>query len=174
LSLGRNPSPSINLQLASTALPSLSRKRVRALLDALNNKYVSIDLSGCTGTEIGNISSGSASSRYRDRLVEVILPEGLTFIRALAFSYCTSLEQISLPASLTFIGDNAFAYCTSLVSVTFESGSSILSGNFGSNAFPEGGSGLFGGSGDNLKTAYLAEGADTYTREANGSVWTKQ
>jgi hypothetical protein len=211
------------------------------LFNALNGKYVSIDLSGCTGTAIENTQYYAIDQRQnKDKLVEVILPAGITSIGDSAFWDCTSLALTSLPAgitsigdsafygcenlaltslpasltsignyafagceslaltslpasltsigdnafnncenlaltslpaSLTFIGDSAFSWCTNLVSVTFESGSAISSGNFGSSAFPEG---SYGSGGDSLRTAYLAGGAGTYTREANGSVWTKQ
>jgi hypothetical protein len=89
-----------------------------------------------------------------------------------AFCSCTSLTSIILPSSVIVIQSYAFDDCTSLTSVTFES-SGILSKNFGDNAFSESG----GKGGNKLRTAYLAAGFDgygTYTRPANGWVWTKQ
>jgi len=59
----------------------------------------------------------------------------------------------------------AFNGCTGLISVTFAAGSAISSANFGTDVFP---------GNDNLKTAYLAGGAGTYTRASGGTTWAKQ
>jgi hypothetical protein len=65
----------------------------------------------------------------------------------------------------------AFHSCSRLTSVTFATGSNISPTNFGDNAFPQG----IGGSGGNsLQTAYNTGRAGTYTRETDGTVWTKQ
>jgi len=97
----------------------------------------------------------------------------LQIIGIQAFSYCTSLTAITIPASVTSIGNYAFAGYydnpMALTTVTFAPGSAITSENFGDNAFP-----ASGGFGDDLKTAYLASGAGTYTRANGGSDWTKQ
>jgi len=85
-----------------------------------------------------------------------------------AFQYCRSLTSIMIDSGVTSIGDWAFTACDNLTSVTFATGSAITS--FGSNAFPEGSNSYS----DNLKTAYLASGAGTYTRDNDGEVWTKQ
>ncbi|MDR0553711.1 MAG: Ig-like domain-containing protein [Treponema sp.] len=140
-----------------------------ALFNALNGKYVCIDLSGCTGTAIPFNGSGSDSSagQNKDKLVGVILPAGLTSIGKGAFYGCTNLTQVSLPAGLTSIGDRAFGSCTNLVRVTFEGGG-ISSANFGSSAFPAAST-----SNDNLKTAYRNGGAGTYTRQPRGSEWSR-
>jgi hypothetical protein len=93
-----------------------------------------------------------------------------------AFSGCTGLAGVTIPGSVTSIGEYAFSACTDLTSVTFETGSNIASGNFGSNAFPQGSSSS--SYGDNLKTRYLAQAAgakaDTYRRAStSASAWTK-
>lgn len=46
------------------------------------------------------------------------VPEGVTSIRARAFSWCTDLLEISLPESLEEIGASAFECCNHLLSVT--------------------------------------------------------
>jgi hypothetical protein len=103
------------------------------------------------------------------RLVRITIPNRVTSIGSHAFSGCTSLASVIIPSSVTIIEAAAFSGCTSLVSVTFETGSKIASANFASYAFPEG---YYNG--NNLKTAYLANGAGTYTRPAYGDTWTKQ
>ena len=55
-------------------------------------------------------------------LTSVTLPEGLTSIDGAAFSECTALRSISFPAGLTSIGDSAFSYCTALRSISFPAG----------------------------------------------------
>jgi len=80
---------------------------------------------------------------------------------------CRRLAGITIPASVTSIGKNAFSECSFLTSVTFAAGSNITSDNFSSFAFP--------GSYENLKNAYLVDGAGRYTRATFMSdVWTKQ
>jgi len=69
------------------------------------------------------------------------------------------------------IDNAAFSGCTKLTSVTFSTGSNITISYFGSSAFPEGSNGQ---GGYNLRTAYFAGGAGTYTRDNGGSIWTKQ
>ena len=102
-----------------------------------------------------------------DSLTSVTIPNSVTFIDGRAF-YRTSLTSVTIPNGVTSIGNYAFEYCKSLTSVTFAKGSNIT--NFGSYAFPEGTS---GSGGSKLKTAYQTGGAGTYTREPNGSAWTK-
>jgi hypothetical protein len=53
----------------------------------------------------------------RDKIVRVVLPEGLTSIGALAFYECSRLQHIVLPESILYIESNAFAFCTSLKSI---------------------------------------------------------
>jgi len=100
------------------------------------------------------------------------IPAGVTSIEDIAFSVC-SLTSVTIPASVTSIGNGAFSHCYSLTSVTFTTGSNISDSNFGYGAFPEGEWGW--GGGNSLKNAYLAANpkAGTYTRAANGDVWTK-
>jgi len=70
------------------------------------------------------------------------------------------------------LGNYAFDCCAGLTSVTF-SGNNLTVANFGSNVFPEG---IYGFGENTLKNAYNAASSKegTYTREANGSLWTKQ
>jgi hypothetical protein len=58
-----------------------------------------------------------------------------------------------------------------LIEVTFQTGSNISYANFGHSAFPQG---EWSEGGDNLKGAYYTGNAGTYTREVNGSIWTKR
>jgi len=94
-------------------------------------------------------------------------------INVYAFRDCTGLKSITIPNSVTSIGEGAFTNCTGLTSITFATGSNISDENFGSGAFPEGSTGT---GGDKLKNAYNTANpkAGTYTREVNGSMWTKQ
>ena len=49
-----------------------------------------------------------------DKLREVAIPEGITYIPNSLFSYCSGLERITLPSTLKTIGEGAFSYCGSL------------------------------------------------------------
>jgi hypothetical protein len=134
--------------------------------------------SGCSGlTSVtipaGVTSIGIAAFNACSGLTSVTIPAGVTTIGYGVFASCTGLTSVTIPAGVTSIGRGAFSYCSGLTSVTFATGSAITSANFGSAAFPQ-----MTSSGDwygeNLRTAYLARGAGTYTRAAGGTTWTKQ
>jgi uncharacterized repeat protein (TIGR02543 family) len=113
---------------------------------------------------------GSDAFSYCSNLTSVSIPATVTSIAPYAFYYCFQLTSVSIPATVTNIGSDAFSRCSSLTSVTFEAGS-LISVGFGSDAFPQG---SLGAGGDNLKTAYAAGGAGTYTRVVGDFIWTKQ
>lgn len=55
---------------------------------------------------------------YRERILAVELPKGLTNIGRYAFEYCTGLTSISIPTSVTSIGDYAFDGCSGLTFIS--------------------------------------------------------
>jgi hypothetical protein len=136
--------------------------------------YVFSYCSGLTSITVANgntvyRSGGNCLIRIADNTLIVgcknsVIPADVTSIGSYAFYGHTGLTSITIPAGVTSIDVGAFSGCTGLTSVTFETGSNITSANF-SYAFP--------GGYDNIKTAYLAGGAGTYTRAADGEVWTK-
>jgi hypothetical protein len=84
------------------------------LYEALDGKYVSLDLSACKG----DILLGSGiSDNNQDKIVSLTLPDSLTSIGDYIFYGCSSLASVDLPESLTFIGDSAFRDCSSLTAV---------------------------------------------------------
>jgi hypothetical protein len=137
----------------STGLPQ-GLDPLGKLFNALNGRFVSLDLSACTGDFV-DATSGAAGNRVNiDRLVSLILPSTVSRIGAYLFynsgirsvlwpeapdeaaigNYAFStiaLEQVTLPPTLKTIGTYAFYNCGSLVSLdlpgTLES--------IGSNAF---------------------------------------
>jgi hypothetical protein len=87
------------------------------LYEALDGKYVNLDLSACGGGLPG-ITLDTVNNRpNKDRIVSLTLPDTLTSIGEYAFFGCTSLAAVDLPDSLASIGDNAFSGCTSLAAV---------------------------------------------------------
>lgn len=52
-------------------------------------------------------------------LKNIIIPDTITEIEAMAFNGCTLLEGINLSEGITTIGDTAFQGCTSLVEISF-------------------------------------------------------
>ena len=55
---------------------------------------------------------------YRDNILTVELPEGLTNIGSYAFYKCSGLTSISIPNSVTSIDEYAFYSCSGLTSIT--------------------------------------------------------
>ena len=53
-----------------------------------------------------------------NRLIDVIIPNGVNTITSQAFQYCTNLESIELPDSITTISNSAFTSCHKLESAT--------------------------------------------------------
>jgi hypothetical protein len=122
----------------------------------------------------GTVTSiGSGAFQGCAALTGVTIPAGVTSIGNYAFSGCTALTSVTIPAGVTSIGNWAFEGCAALTSVTFAEDSAIDDGDFDYSAFPEGAD---GSGGNTLRTAYLGEGggAGTYTRDPDGSTWTKQ
>ena len=57
-----------------------------------------------------------------DKLIgSLVLPDGITEIDMLAFSYCFGLTSIIIPDSVTKIGENAFYGCTGLTELSVDS-----------------------------------------------------
>ena len=64
-------------------------------------------------------------------LTDLVIPDGVTSIRAYAFRNCGNLTSVTIPNSVTNIGERAFEYCSGLTNV-------VISGNvtsIGSSAF---------------------------------------
>lgn len=55
--------------------------------------------------------------RYRDRITEVIIGEGVTSIGYCAFRYCDKITSVTIPESMKSIGTWGFGNCYSLSSV---------------------------------------------------------
>lgn len=49
-----------------------------------------------------------------EKVVSVVIPEGVTEIQMSAFDSCTGLKRVHLPSTIKVIGDHAFDSCTNL------------------------------------------------------------
>jgi hypothetical protein len=89
------------------------------LFDALSGKYVSIDLSGCTGT--GLAPSNPDYRPNTDKLIRITLPSTLTNIGDTVFYNVENLTHIDLPEGIVTIGIMAFTQCPALIEIDLPS-----------------------------------------------------
>ena len=80
--------------------------------DLIINETVSYNGVEYTVTSIGD------GAFYNTGLSSITIPNSVTTIGDLAFSYCLGLTSIIIPNSVTTIGDQAFAYCSGLTYCT--------------------------------------------------------
>ena len=104
------------LNVSSLGGSFLTAGSVGYIIQANANKYLSLDLSGCSITSIGGGSSYDSPFRGCSNLTGVIIPNSVTSIGQQAFSG-TSLTNVNIPNSVTSIGIMAFQGCSSLTSV---------------------------------------------------------
>jgi hypothetical protein len=85
------------------------------------NKFVSLDLSGCTFTSIPDYAFGSINivgyvtfTSGCGSLVGITIPDSVTSIGRYAFIDCSNLAAVTILDSVTSIGDYAFSGCTNL------------------------------------------------------------
>jgi len=67
---------------------------------------------------------------YRERILSVVIAEGVTSVGSWAFAVCTKMTDISLPDSMASFGERAFSGCTSLTSVEIPSQTTIYDYTF--------------------------------------------
>jgi len=91
------------------------------LQDHNRTKYVNIDLSGSTITEIP--ASAIILKAYKPvNIVSITLPDSVTSIGREAFIGCVGLTSVTIPNSVTSIADSAFYGCVSLTAITVDAG----------------------------------------------------
>lgn len=59
---------------------------------------------------------------YRESIISISLPEGMTRIGSWAFADCTNLLSVTIPGSVEVIDESAFRRCTSLTMLTLNEG----------------------------------------------------
>ena len=112
---------------AGTSPDYIFRDPLGALYTAFQGKFVSLDLSECTGNlpgieqaltgaqpETGQLGTLDYTRPYRAMLTDVILPDTIEIIGRRAFMGCDNLKTVDLPPSVTLISGLAFAQCASL------------------------------------------------------------
>jgi len=126
-----------------------------------------------TSVIIPNTVTQISAEAFADcaNLTSVIIGNNVEIIDSAAFDACTNLLEIKIPASVYAINRWAFSSCTSLTRVTFEGNISWAS--LDTTAFGQSGWSGYGYIGD-LRSKYLNGGIGTYTRDVDGTIWTKQ
>jgi len=89
-------------------------------LNGAPNKYVNLNFSGNTITNIPDCAFNSGAPSYTGcpTLTGVTIPDSVTSIKSGAFSGCSSLTGVNIPSGVTSIGVLAFHGCISFTSVT--------------------------------------------------------
>lgn len=67
-------------------------------------------------------TDGSTIRKYRGKDVNIVIPDGITAIKAKAFKGKKKIESVVISASVTAIAASAFEGCSDLRSITVESG----------------------------------------------------
>jgi uncharacterized protein YceK len=133
-----------------------SGNTLRTMYNALNNRYVTLDLRDCTGTYFTNCSISSAPEKAY--VVAVRLGQNVTTISDHSFSGCASLVKAELPG-VTAIGVKAFVTCAALEEITLGSTPPILD----ASALPEG---------PVFATILVPNGAAQAYQSSTGEGWT--
>jgi predicted nucleic-acid-binding Zn-ribbon protein len=108
-----NPYP---VKITGTDLSSKEKtgETLKTLYDVLNQRYVTLDLRECTGTEL--IAASTYSMANRANIVSLILPDSIVEINSNGFSGYTSLKSVVMPNVKT-INTSAFKNCGQLEAV---------------------------------------------------------
>ncbi|MBQ9348030.1 MAG: leucine-rich repeat protein, partial [Oscillibacter sp.] len=69
------------------------------------------------GTPVSYVGDRAGSSR--DKILTLVIPEGVKGIDAHAFQSCQNLEYLGLPASLSHINERAFQFCYQLEDISY-------------------------------------------------------
>ena len=87
-------------------------------------KWCDIDFKGSSSNPLYDSSKASLYVSG-NKITDLVIPEGVEFIKKYAFEKCSSLTSITIPNSVTSIGRYAFSSCDALTSVTI--GNSVTS-----------------------------------------------
>ncbi|GHU21841.1 hypothetical protein FACS1894164_03020 [Spirochaetia bacterium] len=94
----------------------VSKKSELQNLYGVLNRYVALDLTGCTGADIGNaVISTDPNMKY---IVSLVFPDTVTLINNGRFKECNNLVSVEGSHVIT-IKSEAFSKCTALKSVYF-------------------------------------------------------
>ena len=108
----------------------------------------------CVVIEDGVTTVGADAFNGLKKLTDVILSDSVTKIGSNAFKNCNKLANIKITESISTIGDGAFAGCKNLIIISFEGDAP----EFGRNVFD-----------DITATAYYPENSETWTNAVKES-----
>jgi hypothetical protein len=106
---------------------------INFVLKAYPKKYIFLDLSGSSITEIpnGSFKYDNFTNRYEScaMLTGITLPNSIIRIRSESFYGQTSLTSVIIPNGVTSIGNSAFYCCSSLTNVTIPNSVTSIGGS---------------------------------------------
>jgi len=111
-----------NVKLNVSDLGGYANGSVRKALEDNSTKYIYLDLSESTVTEIGIEAFSNCIS-----LTGITIPNSVKWIWYYAFSGCTSLTSVTIPDSVTSIGEYAFNNCSRLIEINVDGANTTYS-----------------------------------------------
>ena len=112
-----------------------SRNSCNAIIETATNTLIE----GCNNTVIPNTvtSIGQLAFSYRYNLTSLTIPNSVTSIGSQAFIGCEALTSLHIPASVVDIAVAPFEYCANLSSITVASNNPTYDSRNGCNAIIE-------------------------------------
>ncbi len=97
------------------------KKDEHSLISLVEKELLSGDAEAVIPAD-GSVTKIGVNAFGKAGLTSVVIPDGVTEIKEMAFAGCRNLRTVEFPAGLEKIGDYAFAKCTALTKVELFSG----------------------------------------------------
>ncbi len=91
--------------------------------------WLNIDFAGISSNPLHSFDYGSSNLYLNNKkIVNLVIPDGITKIKKLAFVGCISIKNVTIPSSVKSIGVSSFAFCPNIESVSMAEGITLIDG----------------------------------------------